>query len=204
MNLVPKTAIVIRDKQEKEVQVSEIIQGDIVLIKPGGSIPVDGVVLEGISSVDQSSITGESIPVEKTIGDELTSGTVNKNGYLKMRATKVGDDTTLSQIIKLVEEAGNSKAPIAKIADKVSGVFVPIVITIAVVSAVIWYILGQGFEFALTTGIAVLVISCPCALGLATPVAIMVGTGKGAENRNSYKISRKFRVIIKDRYSCFR
>lgn len=158
------------------------MSGDIVVVRPGGSIPVDGIIIEGNSSVDQSSITGESIPVEKSIGDNVVSGTINKNGYLKMRATKVGDNTTLSQIIKLVEEASNSKAPISKIADKVSGIFVPIVIAIAVVTVIIWLMSGQSFEFALTMGIAVLVISCPCALGLATPVAIMVGTGKGAEN----------------------
>lgn len=158
------------------------MSGNIVVVRPGGSIPVDGIIIEGNSSVDQSSITGESIPVEKSIGDNVVSGTINKNGYLKMRATKVGDNTTLSQIIKLVEEASNSKAPISKIADKVSGIFVPIVIAIAVITVIIWLMSGQSFEFALTMGIAVLVISCPCALGLATPVAIMVGTGKGAEN----------------------
>ena len=145
-------------------------------------MPVDGNIIEGTSAVDQSSITGESIPVSKTVGDEVISGTMNKNGYLKIKATKVGEYTTLSQIIKLVEEAGSSKAPIAKIADKVSGIFVPVVIAIAILTITIWMMLGQTFEFALTSGIAVLVISCPCALGLATPVAIMVGTGKGAEN----------------------
>ncbi len=172
----------IRENKEIEVKLDEIIVGDIIVIKPGASIPVDGIVIEGSSSVDQSSITGESIPVEKNIGDNLVSGTINKNGYLKMKAIKVGSNTTLSQIIKLVEEAGSSKAPISKIADKVSAVFVPTVIIIAIVTAIIWIVLGYSFEFALTTGIAVLVISCPCALGLATPVAIMVGTGKGAEN----------------------
>lgn len=182
MDLAPKSAIVIRNNTEVEIQLEEIVEGDIVVIKPGASIPVDGIVIEGTSSVDQSSITGESIPVEKNINDKLVSGTINKNGYLKMKATKVGENSTLSQIIKLVEEAGNSKAPISKIADKVSAVFVPIVIVIAIAAAIVWISLGYGFEFALTTGIAVLVISCPCALGLATPVAIMVGTGKGAEN----------------------
>ncbi len=152
------------------------------MVRPGGTIPVDGVIIEGTSSVDQSSITGESIPADKAVGDTLVSGTINKNGYLKMRATKVGDNTTLSQIIKLVEEASNSKAPISKIADRVSGIFVPVVIIIAIITVIIWLLTGQTFEFALTMGIAVLVISCPCALGLATPVAIMVGTGKGAEN----------------------
>ena len=182
INLAPKTALVLREGKEIELNLDEIIVGDIIVVRPGGSIPVDGVIIGGNSSVDQSSITGESIPVEKTVGDNVVSGTINKNGYIKMKATKVGDNTTLSQIIKLVEEASNSKAPIAKIADKVSGVFVPIVIAISVLTVIIWLLTGQTFEFALTMGIAVLVISCPCALGLATPVAIMVGTGKGAEN----------------------
>ena len=182
INLAPKTAIVIRNNKEIEIEVENIVKEDILLIKPGASIPVDGIVIEGNSSVDQSSITGESIPVEKSVNDNLVSGTINKNGFLKMKATKVGEDTTLSQIIKLVEEASNSKAPISKIADKVSSIFVPTVIIISIVTAIIWIILGQSFEFALTSAIAVLVISCPCALGLATPVAIMVGTGKGAEN----------------------
>lgn len=182
INLAPKTAIVIRNGEEKEINTEEILQGDIILLKPGASIPVDGIVIEGKSSIDQSSITGESIPVEKEVGSQVVSGTINKNGYLKMKATKVGENTTLSQIIKLVEEASNSKAPISKIADKVSGIFVPVVITIAIITAIVWLLAGQTFEFALTTAISVLVISCPCALGLATPVAIMVGTGKGAEN----------------------
>lgn len=182
INLTPKTAIVIKDGKEIETDLDKIIIGDIIEIRPGSSIPVDGVVVEGSSSIDQASITGESIPVEKNIGDTLISGTINKNGYLKMKATKVGEDTTLSQIIKLVEEASNSKAPISKIADKVSSIFVPTVIIIAIITIIIWILAGQSFEFALPMGIAVLVISCPCALGLATPVAIMVGTGKGAEN----------------------
>lgn len=182
INLAPKTAIVIKDNKEVEVSLEEINVGDNILIKPGGSIPVDGVIIEGESSIDQSSITGESIPVLKTVGNNVVSGTINKNGYLKMKATKVGNDTTLSQIIKLVEEAANSKAPISKLADRVSGIFVPCVITIAILACIFWILNGQSFEFALSTGIAVLVISCPCALGLATPVAIMVGTGKSAEN----------------------
>ena len=181
INLAPKTSIVLRDGKEIEIDLEEIVVGDIINIKPGGSIPVDGIIIEGSSSIDQSSITGESIPVEKTIGDNVVSGTINKNGYFKMKATKVGKDTTLSQIIRLVEDASNSKAPISRLADKVSGIFVPFVISIAVVSTIIWILQGQSFEFALSIGIAVLVISCPCALGLATPVAIMVGTGKGAE-----------------------
>lgn len=182
INLAPKTAIVIRDEKEVQINVEEIEKGDIIVIKPGASIPVDGIIVEGISAIDQSSITGESIPVEKNIGDNVVSGTINKNGLIKIKATKVGNDTTLSQIIKLVEEASNSKAPISRLADKVSGIFVPIVISIAVLATIFWIIQGQSFEFALSIGIAVLVISCPCALGLATPVAIMVGTGKGAQN----------------------
>ena len=183
INLAPKTSIVLRDGKEVLINTDEIVYHDIVVIKPGGSIPVDGIVLEGVSSVDQSSITGESIPVQKKLGDKVVSGTINKNGVLKVRATKVGENTTLSQIIKLVEEASNSKAPISKLADRVSGVFVPIVITIAILATLYWlFIAHMSFEFALSIGIAVLVISCPCALGLATPVAIMVATGKGAQN----------------------
>ena len=182
INLAPKTVVVIKDNKENEIPLKDVSIGDILVIKPGGSIPVDGTVTQGSSLVDEASITGESIPVLKKVGDELISGTVNKNGTLRMKAEKVGENTTLSQIIKLVEEAGNSKAPISRLADKVSGVFVPIVILIAIISTIIWLILGQSFEFALGIGIAVLVISCPCALGLATPVAIMVGMGKAAEN----------------------
>ena len=183
INLAPKTSIVLRDGKEVLINTDEIVYHDIVVIKPGGSIPVDGIVLEGVSSVDQSSITGESIPVQKKLGDKVVAGTINKNGVLKVRATKVGENTTLSQIIKLVEEASNSKAPISKLADRVSGVFVPIVITIAILATLYWlFIAHMNFEFALSIGIAVLVISCPCALGLATPVAIMVATGKGAQN----------------------
>ena len=182
INLAPKTSIVIRNEIETEINTEEIVKGDIIAIKPGASIPVDGVVIEGNSSIDHSSITGESIPVEKAIGDNVVSGTINKNGFFKMKATKVGEDTTLSQIIKLVEEAGSSKAPIARLADKVSGIFVPVVIGVSILATIFWLLQGQSFEFALSIGIAVLVISCPCALGLATPVAIMVGTGKGAQN----------------------
>ena len=188
INLAPKTAIVLKDGKEVEVEFENIKEKDILLIRPGESIPVDGVIVDGITSVDQSSITGESIPVEKSVGDNVISGTINKNGAIKIEASKVGENTTLSQIIKLVEEASNSKAPISKIADKVSGVFVPVVILISIITAITWIIVGQSIEFALTSAIAVLVISCPCALGLATPVAIMVGTGKGAENG----------IIIKD------
>lgn len=182
MDLAPKTATVIRDGLEVEIAVEDVAIGDIVVVRPGQSIPVDGVITEGNSSVDQSALTGESIPVEKNPGDKVIAATINKSGYFRFEAQKVGDDTTLAQIIQLVEEAGNSKAPIARLADKISGVFVPIVIGIAILSTIVWLLLGHPFEFALSIGIAVLVISCPCALGLATPVAIMVGTGKGAEN----------------------
>lgn len=182
MDLAPKTAFVVRNGQEVEIPVEAVAVDDLVLIRPGQSIPVDGVIVEGSSAVDQSAITGESIPVEKQVGDQVIAATINKTGFFKFRAQKVGNDTTLARIIELVEEAGSSKAPIAKLADKISGIFVPVVICIAVAAAVIWMLLGQSFEFALSIGIAVLVISCPCALGLATPVAIMVGTGKGASN----------------------
>lgn len=182
MDLSPKTAVVIReDGSEEQIPTEELKAGDIFLVKPGGLVPADGVVLEGNSSIDESAITGESIPVEKTQGDKVVSATVNKAGVLKCQAVKVGEDTTLSQIIRLVEEASASKAPIAKLADKIAGIFVPVVICIALAAAVIWLISGAGFEFAMSVGIAVLVISCPCALGLATPVAIMVGTGVGAK-----------------------
>ena len=182
MNLAPKTATVERNGVEQQIPVEQVQQGETLIVKAGESVPVDGVVLEGFSSVDESALTGESIPVEKHVGDTVIGATINKTGYFKMRATKVGDDTTLAQIVRLVDEATSSKAPIAKLADKVAGVFVPTVIGIALVSAVVWLVLGYGVEFALSIGISVLVISCPCALGLATPTAIMVGTGKGATN----------------------
>lgn len=181
MALTPKTALVLRDGVETEVPIEEVRVGDLVVVKPGQRIPVDGVVTDGHSSVDESALTGESLPVEKSIGDTVLSATVNKNGALTFSATKVGSDTTLSKIIALVEEAASSKAPIAKLADRVSRVFVPSVMGIALLAAVVWLLLGKSFEFALSTAITVLVISCPCALGLATPVAIMVGTGKAAE-----------------------
>ncbi len=181
VDLAPKTATVMRNGKEQIIPCEQVITGDIVIIKPGQSIPVDGIVMEGYGYVDQSAITGESIPVDKGEGDEVISATINKNGSFKFRASKVGNDTTLSQIIRLVDEAGNTKAPIARLADKISGVFVPAVMLIAVVTAVVWMLSGQTFEFALNCAISVLVISCPCALGLATPVAIMVGTGKAAE-----------------------
>ena len=183
MDLAPKTATVLRDGVETEVPVEEVAVGDLILVRPGASIPVDGVVTEGSSSVDESALTGESIPVEKGPGDKVVSAAINKSGSFTFRATRVGDDTTLAQMIALVDEAASSKAPIAKLADKVAGVFVPVVMTIAAVTAIVWLIAtGGDITRALTAGVAVLVISCPCALGLATPVAIMVGTGKGAEN----------------------
>lgn len=183
MNLAPKVAILVtEDGQEKEVPTESLQKGDIFLVKPGSLVPVDGIVLEGNSSVDEAAITGESVPVEKQAGDHVVSATVNKAGFLKCRADRVGDDTTLAQIIRLVEEASASKAPIAQLADKVAGVFVPTVMTISLITLIVWLISGATAEFAISTAIAVLVISCPCALGLATPVAIMVGTGVGASN----------------------
>lgn len=180
MDLNPKTATVRRNDSNIEIPLEQVIVGDIVIIRAGAKIPVDGTVISGRSSVDQSAITGESIPVEKSAGDTVTAGTTNLEGYLEMRADRVGEDTTLSQIIRMVEEAGGSKAPIARLADKIAGVFVPVVMTIAAVTFVVWLVCKQPLEFALNMAISVLVISCPCALGLATPVAIMVGTGRGA------------------------
>ena len=182
LNLAPKTVTVVRDGVEQVVDAADVEKGEIFLVKPGESVAVDGIVLEGKSSFDESAITGESIPVPKQEGDAIVSASMNKSGLIRAKATKVGEDTTIAQIISLVEEASSSKAPIAKMADKIAGVFVPAVITIALITGVIWLISGATFEFAMSTAIAVLVISCPCALGLATPVAIMVGTGKGAEN----------------------
>ena len=182
LNLAPKTATVLRDGEEVVLPVEEVQKGDLLVVKAGESIPVDGVLVEGSASVDESAITGESIPVDKQPGDRLIGATVSRSGYCKMRAEKVGDETALAQIIRLVDEATSSKAPIAKLADKVAGVFVPVVIAIAVVAAVVWLLCGATFEFALTIAVSVLVVSCPCALGLATPTAIMVGTGRGASN----------------------
>lgn len=181
LNLAPKTAFVERDGKEVEVPVEEVRTGDILAVRPGASIPVDGFIIEGSTSIDKAAITGESIPVHKQVNDTVIAATMNKTGFIRFKATRVGEDTTFSQIIRLVEEASSSKAPIAKIADKISGIFVPAVIAIAILTAA-WMISGATFEFALSCAISVLVISCPCALGLATPVAIMVGTGKGAEN----------------------
>lgn len=181
MDLSPKTAVVLRNGVEQELPVEDVQLGDMVLVRSGGSIPVDGTVLEGRASVDQSALTGESVPVEKLPGDTVAAATINTEGYLKIRVDKVGQDTTLAQVIRLVEEAGGSKAPIARLADKIAGVFVPVVMTIALVTFAVWMALGYGMEFSLNCAISVLVISCPCALGLATPVAIMVGTGRGAQ-----------------------
>lgn len=187
MKLSPKTAFVIRDGKEVEVPVENVRIGDVFAVKPGGSIPVDGVVLEGETAVDESALTGESIPVDKAAGDRVSAGTVNANGYIRCKATGVGEDTTLSQIIKMVSDAAATKAPIAKLADKVSGIFVPCVLAIAAVTVAVWLLLGSEVGFALARGISVLVISCPCALGLATPVAIMVGSGVGARNGILFK-----------------
>ena len=187
MKLAPKTAVVIRDGAEQEVSIEQVRKGDVFVVRPGENIPVDGVVLEGSSAVNESALTGESIPVDKAVGDLVSAATVNQSGFLKCEAARVGEDTTLSKIIQMVSDAAATKAPIAKAADKVSGVFVPAVISIAVVTIVIWLLLGESIGFALARGISVLVISCPCALGLATPVAIMVGNGVGAKNGILFK-----------------
>ncbi len=187
MNLSPKTANLRRDGKEVSVLINEVKKGDIFVVRPGESIPVDGVILEGHSAVNESALTGESIPVDKTVGDMVSAATINQSGFIVCEATRVGEDTTLSQIIKMVSDAAASKAPIAKIADKISGIFVPCVIIIAVITAIVWLALGKGMGFALARGISVLVISCPCALGLATPVAIMVGNGVGAKNGIMFK-----------------
>ena len=182
MKLAPKTAAVEKDGKETVIPVEQVQKGDIFLVRPGENIPVDGVIQEGNSAVNESALTGESIPVDKVAGDAVSAGTVNQSGFIKCAASRVGEDTTLSQIIKMVSDAAATKAPIAKIADKVSGIFVPAVITIAVITTLVWLLSGQTFGYALARGISVLVISCPCALGLATPVVIMVGNGMGAKN----------------------
>ena len=182
MNLTPKTALVERHGLQGEIPVEEIVTGDVLIVKSGASVPVDGKIIEGSAALDESALTGESLPVDKTIGDKVIGGTVNRSGYFKMEATAIGADTALAKIVALVDEATSSKAPIAKLADKVSGYFVPAVISIAVIAAAIWLALGASWHFALTIAISVLVISCPCALGLATPTAIMVGTGRGAKS----------------------
>lgn len=205
MDLAPKMATVIKDGKETEIPVEQVAVGDILVVRPGQSIPVDGRITEGFSAVDESALTGESIPVDKQVGDSVIGATINRNGYFRMEATHVGNDTALAQIIRLVEEASASKAPIAKLADTVSGIFVPVVITIAVLATLVWLLLGQSFAFALSIGIAVLVISCPCALGLATPTAIMVGTGKGAEygilvkSAESLEIAHKIDTVVLDK-----
>ncbi len=200
MTLAPKTATVIRNGEEIEIAVSEVKKGDVFVVKSGESIPVDGIITEGTAAVDESALTGESIPADKSAGDSVSAATINKSGYIRCEATRVGEDTTLSQIIKTVSEAAASKAPIARIADKVSGIFVPVVIAIAVITTVIWLLSGENVAFSLARGISVLVISCPCALGLATPVAIMVGSGVGAKNgilfKNAVSLEETGRVNI--------
>ena len=187
MDLAPKTAVIVKDGEEKTVAVKRVKKGDIFVVKPGESIPVDGVITEGGSAVNESALTGESIPVDKEVGDMVSAATINQSGFIKCEATRVGEDTTLSQIIKMVSDAAATKAPIAKIADKVSGVFVPVVIIFAIITTIVWLIAGKEVGYALARGISVLVISCPCALGLATPVAIMVGNGVGAKNGILFK-----------------
>ncbi len=187
MNLAPKTAVVEQKGVQKEIAVEEVSVGDIFIVRAGDSVPVDGVIIEGSGAVDESALTGESVPVDKIAGDRVSAATINRSGYLRCRATEVGEDTTLSQVIKMVSEAAATKAPIAKIADRVSGIFVPAVILIGVITAAVWILLSQSAGFALTRAVSVLVISCPCALGLATPVAIMVGSGVGARNGILYK-----------------
>jgi Cu+-exporting ATPase len=194
MDLAPKTAFLERDGEEKEVPIEEVATGDILIVKQGQRIPVDGIVTEGTAFIDESALTGESLPIEKQMGDRVIGATICQGGYFKMKALKVGEDTTLSQIIRLVEEANSSKAPIAKLADRVSAIFVPVVIAIAMIATIIWLILGYPIDFALSIGISVLVISCPCALGLATPTAIMVATGKGAQNGILFKSAQSLEL----------
>lgn len=205
MGLAPKTAIIVRDEKEIEIQIDEVEVGDIVVVRPGEKMPVDGIIVEGMTSVDESMLTGESIPVEKNIGDKVIGASINKNGSIRFKATKVGKDTALAQIIKLVENAQGSKAPIAKMADVISGYFVPVVIGLALISSFAWYISGETGVFSLTIFISVLVIACPCALGLATPTAIMVGTGKGAEygvlikSGTALETAHKIQTIVFDK-----
>ena len=205
MDLAPKTAKVLRNGQEEEISVDDVQNGDILVVRDGDTVPVDGKITEGFASVDESAITGESLPVDKQTGDPVTGGTINRTGYFQMEATAVGEHTTLSKIIQLVDDATSSKAPIAKLADKVSGVFVPVVITIALLAAILWLLAGQSFEFALSVAISVLVISCPCALGLATPTAIMVGTGRGAakgiliKSAEALEITHSINTVVLDK-----
>jgi Cu2+-exporting ATPase len=187
MKLAPKTATVVRGGQEVLLPIEQLQKGDIFVVRPGETVPVDGVLLEGTTAIDESSLTGESIPVDKAAGDFVSAGTINQSGFIRCEARRVGEDTTLSQIIQMVSDAAATKAPIAKIADKVSGIFVPVVIGLALITTVVWLLAGQGVGYALARGISVLVISCPCALGLATPVAIMVGNGVGAKNGILFK-----------------
>lgn len=205
MDLSPKSATIRVDGTEKEVPVEDVHVGDVVIVRSGGSIPVDGTILSGRAAIDQSALTGESVPVEKAVGDKVAAATINTEGYIEFSADKVGEDTTLFQIVRMVENAGGSKAPIARLADKVAGVFVPVVMSLAAISFVIWMLAGQTLEFSLTTAIAVLVISCPCALGLATPVAIMVGTGQGArmgvlfKNAEALENLHKINTVVLDK-----
>ncbi|MDN5053036.1 heavy metal translocating P-type ATPase [Aliarcobacter butzleri] len=205
INLTPKTALVLRNNQEIEIPVDELILKDIVIVKPGNIVPTDGIIIFGNSSIDESMLTGESLPVSKKVGDKVIGASINKSGSFKFEVTKLGEDTVLSQIIKLIEEASSSKAPISKLADKISAIFVPTVIVISILATVTWLFLGYSFEFALSIGIAILVISCPCALGLATPTAIMVGTGKGAQNgiliksAESLEIAHTINTVVIDK-----
>ena len=205
IDLTPKRAVVIRNGAETEIPAGEIIKGDIFIVKAGDSIPADGIVIEGMSAVDESALTGESLPVDKIVGDRVSAATINTSGYLKCEAVGVGEETGIAKIIQLVSEAASTKAPIAKLADKVSGVFVPVVIAIAAITTLIWLLVGEGVGYALGRGISVLVISCPCALGLATPVAIMVGNGVGAKNGILFKTAvsleetGKARIVVLDK-----
>jgi len=205
MKLAPKTAIVLRDGEEQEVAAEDVVVGDVFIVRPGSSVPVDGVVIEGNSAVDESALSGESLPVDKAEGDKVSAATINKSGYLKCRATRVGTDTTLSQIIEMVSDAAATKAPIAKIADKVSGIFVPAVLICSLITIIVWIIAGESTGFVLARGISVLVISCPCALGLATPVAVMVGNGVGAKqgilfkNAAALEMTGKTDVVVLDK-----
>ena len=205
INLTPKTALVLRNNQEIEIPVDELVLKDIVIVKPGNIVPTDGVIIFGNSSIDESMLTGESLPISKKVGDKVIGASINKSGSFKFEVTKLGEDTVLSQIIKLIEEASSSKAPISKLADRISAIFVPTVIVISILATVTWLFLGYSFEFALSIGIAILVISCPCALGLATPTAIMVGTGKGAQNgiliksAESLEIAHTINTVVIDK-----
>ncbi|MDE7394670.1 MAG: heavy metal translocating P-type ATPase, partial [Clostridiales bacterium] len=201
MKLAPKTAVIVRDGQEVTVPVEQVKKGDVYVVRPGENVPVDGVVLEGNSAVDESTLTGESIPVDKAAGSTVSAGTLNQSGFIRCEATRVGEDTTLSQIIQMVSDAAATKAPIAKIADKVSGVFVPAVMGIALVTFIVWLFVGHFVVgYALARAISVLVISCPCALGLATPVAVMVGNGKGAKNGILFKTAASLEITGKAQY----